>query len=113
MPRTIGYSTICWRSALLAAILAFFAGGMSGPLLALADVRSSESQENAPTSERSEEMVTVSRCDHARHLRWERLQPAVTSKISVVFEVGHAPEVATHAPDGHRLSNGLLAPLTC
>jgi hypothetical protein len=116
MPKSIGLPTICWRSALLAAILAFFAGGMSGPLMALADARSSESQENAPAGERSEELATVNRCDHAnhaRHLRWERLRPAFTSKISFISEMGHAPEVATHAPDGHRLSNGLLAPLTC
>jgi len=113
MPQSIGLSKICWRSALLAAILAFFAGGMSGPLMSLADSRTSESQENAPGGERSEEPATVNRCDHVRHLRWERLLPAFTSKISVIFDKGHASDVATHVPDGHRLSNGLLAPLTC
>jgi hypothetical protein len=113
MPQSIGLSKICWRSALLAALLAFFAGGMSGPLLTLADGRSSESQENAPGSERTEELATVNRCDHVRHLRWERLRPAVTSKISVFFDKEHASDVATHVPDGHRLPNGLLAPLTC
>jgi hypothetical protein len=113
MLKSIGFSTICWRSALLAAILAFFAGGISGPLLVLADSRTSELQENAPSGERSEELATVNRCDHTRHLRWERLQPAFTSKITFISEMGHAPDVATHAPDGHRLSNGLLAPLTC
>ncbi|HEX4412755.1 MAG TPA: hypothetical protein VH107_03945 [Lacipirellulaceae bacterium] len=113
MPRTVGYSTICWRSSLLAAVLAFFAGGISGSLLAPTDARSSESQENAPSGERSEDLATVYRCDHAEQLQRERLQPAVPGKITNIFRVGHAPEVATHVPDGHRLSNGLLAPLTC
>ena len=99
------------QRALLSALLVVMAGGIGGPLI-FPDTRSSESQENAPPSERQEEFTTAGRVDHERQIKLEQRQ------LAIIFEVpsthlGHTQNAVLLAPSGHRLANGLLAPLTC
>jgi hypothetical protein len=100
------------QRAVLSALLVVMAGGIGGSLMILPDTRSDESQENAPSSERQEEFTTAGRFDHERHMKLEQRQ------LAIVFEVpsshlGHTQNAVLLAPSGHRLANGLLAPLTC
>src|SRR4029078_6897644 len=93
-------------------LLVVMAGGIGGPLMIFPDTRSSESQENAPPSERQEEFPTAGRIDHERQIKLEQRQ------LAIIFEVpsahlGHTQNAVLLAPSGHRLANGLLAPLTC
>jgi hypothetical protein len=100
------------QRAILSTLLVAMAGGIGGPLMIFPDSRSSESQENAPPSERQEEFATLGRFDHERHMKLEQ------RRLAIIFEVpsshlGHTQNAVLLAPSGHRLSNGLLAPLTC
>jgi hypothetical protein len=100
------------QRTVLSTLLVVMAGGIGGPLMIFPDTRSNESQENAPPSERQEEFTTVSRFDHERHMKLEQ------RRLAIIFEVpsshlGHTQNAVLLAPSGHRLANGLLAPLTC
>ena len=100
------------QRALLSTLLVVMAGGVGGPLMIFPDSRSSESQENAPPSERQEEFTTMGRFDHERHMKLEQRQ------LAIIFEVpsshlGHTQNAVLLVPSGHRLANGLLAPITC
>jgi hypothetical protein len=113
LPRILRRVSLGSRGAFIAATFLLVLGSMGGPLVVSAESRPGESQDNAPANERPEEFTTVNRCDHARQLKLERLRPAVTHKISSASRLGTTPTKSLRAPDGHRLSNGLLAPLTC
>jgi hypothetical protein len=113
LPRFLRTASLASRAAFIAATFVLVLGSMGGPLVASAESRSGESQDNAPANERPEEFTTVNRCDHARQLKLEQLCPAVTHKVSFTSRLGTTLTKALRAPDGHRLSNGLLAPLTC
>src|SRR5690349_3931309 len=100
------------RTGLVAALLLLMTGTVGGPLIFLPDSRSGESQETAPTSERNEEFTTAGRLDHERQLKLTQ------RRLAIIFHVpsahlGHTQKIVLPAPSGHRLANGLLAPLTC
>jgi len=101
------------RPALLSALMVSVVGSMAGPLMVFADSRSSESQENAPPIERQEVVTTVGRHDHARHIKLEQRRLAIIFEVPASTQLGHTQNAVLLAPSGHRLSNGLLAPLTC
>ena len=93
----------------LSATLALFGGAML--LVALPLVRVAENNEHGSQRERVEEPTPVRRIDHDRHLRSEYgvaafLQPTRPT-------LGHAQRLVLDSLPGHRLANGLLAPLTC
>ncbi len=100
------------QRALLSTLLVVMAGGIGGPLLISPDSRSNESQENAPSTERHEEFITMGRLDHERLMKLEQ------RRLAIIFEgpsshLGHTQNDVLLAPSGHRLAYGLLAPLTC
>jgi len=104
------------RPALHSAMLVLGLVGMCGPVTATSDLRPGESQEDATPAERQEEFTMTGRSDIVRQIKLE------SRRLAIVFEVptpasnhlGHAQNaVLLLAPSGHRLSNGLLAPLTC
>jgi hypothetical protein len=100
------------QPALLSVLLVVMACGIGGPLMIFTDSRSSESEENAPPSERQEEFAAFGRFDHERQMKLEQ------RRLAIIFEVpsshlGHTQNAVLEAPSGHRLANGLLAPLTC
>jgi hypothetical protein len=100
------------QRALMSTLLVVVAGGIGGPLTIFPESRSSESQENAPPSERHEEFTTMSRLDYERLMKLEQ------RRLAIIFEVpsshlGHTQNAVLFAPSGHRLANGLLAPITC
>jgi len=100
------------RSAVLSLLL--IVGGLGGPLVFAPESRSSaaESQENIPASERGEEFATLGRFDHERHMKLEQRQLAITFDVPSTH-LGHTQNSVILVPTGHRLANGLLAPLTC
>ena len=103
----------CSRKALLAILLAVVTGGFGGPLVCLADSRPGESQESSPASERQEEFTTLGRHDYERLLKFEQRRLAIIFEVPACDRLGHTQNAVLFAPSGHRLSNGLLAPLTC
>ena len=119
MPRDLGQFAMpakmrkAWsrlQQALLSLVL--IAGGMGGPLVFAPESRSMETEESVPASERGEEFTAMGRFDHERQMKLEQRQ------LAIVFEVpsahlGHTQNSVILVPTGHRLANGLLAPLTC
>jgi hypothetical protein len=93
--------------------LLLIAGGMGGPLVFAPESRSTEeSQESIPTGERSEDFATLGRFDHERHMKLEQRLLAITFEVPS-SHLGPTQNSVMLVPTGHRLSNGLLAPLTC
>ena len=101
------------RPALLSTMLMLVLSGGGGPLLIFADSRSSELQENAPPSERQEDFTTHSRCDFERLMKLEHRRLATIFEVPASSRLGHTQNAVLLVPSGHRLSNGLLAPMTC
>ena len=100
------------QRALLSTLLVLMASGIGGPVIFPSESRSSESQESSPFSEYQEEFTTMGRFDHERHMKLEQ------RLLAAIFEVpssnlGHTQNPVLFTPAGHRLANGLLAPLTC
>lgn len=100
------------QPALISALLFAMAASAGGPLIVFNEARSSESQEDVPLSERQEEFTPISRFDHERHLKQELRQLAIVVDVPTAH-LGHAQNAVFFVPSGHRLANGLLAPLTC
>jgi len=101
------------QTALLSALLIVMTCGVGGPLMIFSDSRSEETQENAPPSERQEEFTSMGRFDHERHMKLEQRRLAITFEVPASSRLGHTQNAVLLAPSGHRLANGLLAPLTC
>jgi hypothetical protein len=89
--------------------LSLFGGAIL--LMAVPLVRASEINEHESPRERVEDPTLTRRIDHDRHLHLEYgvvafLQPAWPC-------LGHAQRQVLTPLSGHRLTNGLLAPITC
>jgi hypothetical protein len=102
-----------FKAVLFPAAMVFLIGGVCGQVLVSPSVRMAENQENLPTKEGSEEYSPLSRFDHQRQLRFEVASTLVALAPSAGAGLGHTQHVVFSAPPGHRLPNGLLAPLTC
>jgi hypothetical protein len=100
-------------NGLLSALLIGAMGGFGGPLLLPPESRAGESQENLPAGDRQEEFTTLGRFDHERLLKLEKRRLAFNFEVADSSHLGHTQNIVLPAPSGHRLSNGLLAPLTC
>jgi hypothetical protein len=99
------------RQPTLALVVAFAMLMGGATLLAVPVVRATEAGESSGSHERSEDPTLTSRFEHDRLLSLESrvasfLQPARTC-------LGHAQRPVFELLPGHRLSNGLLAPMTC
>lgn len=103
-----------WSSLQTAVLsLLLIVGGLGGPLTFAPESRSTEeSQESIPTSERSEEFASLGRFDHERQMKLEQRLLAATFEVPS-SHLGHTQNSVILVPPGHRLANGLLAPLTC
>jgi hypothetical protein len=101
------------RPALLSSLLVAMVGVSVGPLLIFSESRSGETQENAPSSERQEEFASQGRLDHERLMKLEQRRLAIIFEVPASSRLGHTQNAVLLAPSGHRLANGLLAPLTC
>jgi hypothetical protein len=112
MPRCLRLAAKSFHSVVMAALLVWMVGSVGGPLIILSESRGGESQESAPLSERQEEFTTQGRFDHERQVKLEQ------RRLAIIFEVpsehlGHTQNIVLPALGGHRLANGLLAPITC
>jgi hypothetical protein len=92
--------------------LVLIAGGMGGPLVFAPESRSAETEESVPASERGEEFAALGRFDHERQMKLEQRQLAIAFEVPSEH-LGHTQKSVILVPTGHRLANGLLAPLTC
>ncbi len=99
-----------FSTAALTAALALLVGVT---LVVIPTIRSTEANESGAAKERGEEPSLTGRLDHARHLRLEFCGLATMRACPKPQSLGHAQRPVLEPPSGHRLSNGLLAPLTC
>lgn len=97
----------------MVAVLAIAVGGLGGPVVAAAESRASSSEENLPADERQEESTASVRIDHHRQIKLDERRQAIAFVVPTSARLGHTQNTVLFAPSGHRLSNGLLAPLTC
>jgi hypothetical protein len=80
-------------------------------LVAVPLTRSSELNEISSQRERNEESSYANRVDNEKHLR---LSHGFTTFVQLARPLlGHAQRCVLAPPSGHRLLNGLLAPITC
>src|SRR5262245_48426533 len=93
----------------LALVLLF--GGIGTPLVA--SNRFSELEENSPVKSQFEELSLTHRICPQRQLRLEAGQVSTTLPMHTTQVLGHAQNPVLSEIGGHRLPNGLLAPLTC
>lgn len=100
-------------AAVLTVTLPLMTGVLSTALLIVPMTRSAESVENGSPKERCEELSPAARLDHGRHLRLEYCRVVNTHALPTQLSLGHAQRPVLDPPAGHRLPNGLLAPLTC
>lgn len=91
----------------LLANLSLFGGAVL--LVAVPLVRASEMNEHG--RERVEEPTVARRIDHDRHLHLEN--PVAASLQPARPCLGHSQRQILDPHPGHRLANGLLAPITC
>ena len=113
MPRFFQTIATRMQPALLSALVVVMVCVSGGPLIILSDSRSGEAQENAPLNERQEEFTSLSRLDHERLMKLEQRRLAIIFEVPASSRLGHTQKAVLLAPSGHRLANGLLAPLTC
>lgn len=98
--------------ALLSALLAISACANGGPGGAVVGSPVEESQES-PASERAEEGVAIVRQELDRSMRPEARCWSKDLESPCSQQLGHAQHCVILQGRGHRLPNGLLAPLTC
>ena len=82
-------------------------------LVAIPMTRASENNERTNSSERSEELTVASRHDRSRSLAQENLHTTHVRAVVLMTNIGHSQLPDLDPPAGHRLANGLLAPMTC
>jgi hypothetical protein len=92
----------------ISATLALFGGAVM--LTAVPVVRSAEMNESG-SRERAEDPTLVHRVELERYLRFECGLSAILQPDRM--SLGHSQRPDLAPPAGHRLSNGLLAPITC
>jgi hypothetical protein len=79
----------------------------------VASIRFAELEENLPVSSRSEELSHSNRISPQRQHRIEAGRISTPLSLLSPHSLGHTQHPVLNAPDGHRLPNGLLAPITC
>jgi hypothetical protein len=91
------------------ATLSLLAGGVS--LVAVPVIQSAEASESGAPKERCEDPTLTARFEHDRLHALERRVAAFAQ--SARPSLGHAQRPVLLPLPGHRLANGLLAPMTC
>ena len=84
--------------------------GVAILLVAIPVARSAEMNEHGSSRERAEELTLVHRLELDRHLRCENRPAAI---MQPARSLGHSQRPILDPLSGHRLPNGLLAPITC
>jgi hypothetical protein len=92
----------------LSATLALFGGAIM--LVAVPVVRTAEMNEQG-SRERAEDPTLAHRVELERHLRLAS-GPVAFLQLAQM-SLGHSQRPVLEPPAGHRLANGLLAPITC
>jgi hypothetical protein len=85
-------------------------GGFGAPLAAS---RSAELEETCTAKNRIEELSVGQRVNAHRQLRQEASHVTASLTPLTPRSLGHAQNPVFNALGGHRMPNGLLAPLTC
>jgi hypothetical protein len=85
-------------------------GGIGAPLAAS---RSAELEETCSAKNRVEELSLGQRLNAQRQLRQEAGRVSAALTPLAPRSLGHAQNPVFNALGGHRMPNGLLAPMTC
>jgi hypothetical protein len=106
------YGWLSTRFPALSAFVALTLFASSVSLLAVPLIRSAEASESGSPKERCEDPTIVARVQHERQfLEFHRSYAAFLRPMRSAL--GHAQRPVLDPLPGHRLTNGLLAPLTC
>ena len=101
------------HAALLPVTLAATIGLMGGPTMLSPAFGLAELNEQLPTKERNEEASAPKRFDQHRHLRLNQRPIGIVFILPALPCLDRAKPIVADSSHGHRLPNGLLAPLTC
>ena len=88
-----------------------FLGGLGAPLVSTS--RFTELEENSPVKSLCEELLLTQRINPQRQLRYEAGSKMLALSILQPRTLGHTQNCILVSFSGHRLHNGLLAPITC
>ena len=106
------FGWLATRIPALSAFVAVMLFASSVSLLAVPLIRSAEASESGSPKERCEDPTISARVQHERQfLDFHRNHAAFMRPVRSVL--GHAQRPVLDPLPGHRLTNGLLAPLTC
>jgi len=86
-------------------------GGVGAPLATTS--RAAELEESAPSKNLCEEFSLVHRGHSQRQLRFDAGSKMSALTVLPPLTLGHTQNAVLFAARGHRLPNGLLAPITC
>lgn len=93
--------------------LAVLVGALGVPLVIVPAFRTAEHFDSGSSKERHEETTVLNRLERPRHQRWDDRRLAIAVTHSASPAQGQTSRRILARLDGHRLSNGLLAPFTC
>ena len=82
-------------------------------LLAVPTIRTGELNEIGSANERVENVAFASRPDNMRRTSQHGRREVIVFTSSIQARLGRDQRPQPATPDGHRLPNGLLAPMTC
>jgi hypothetical protein len=91
--------------------LVLLIGGVGGPVLTVS--RFSELEEHSPAKNLCEELLLSHRVSPLRHTRFEVGSKMLALTILKPQTLGNNQKPVLISLRGHRLPNGLLAPITC
>lgn len=111
MTNSGSYYAVLRRMGAIALALLLLNSGMSTSLASAG--RFSELEENNPASSRCEELTFSHRVSPQRLLRMDAGRALAALSVLSPHMLGHDQHPVLFSLRGHRLPNGLLAPITC
>jgi hypothetical protein len=109
--RQFGWFQRRFAATAVSFLLTFCCGVLSAAIVIVPTTRYAESGESGSNKERCEELSLNGRLDQLRRMSLENGRLVASTAIPTCRVLGHAQRPVLEPPPGHRLANGLLAPI--